>query len=371
MNSTAKKTIVTIPASEDLNFTEGFTLEAWVDPSEVHNWSSLIAKEDGSESPPFSYLLYGQGGGEMPVIYMAEDESELTHNDGETPLPTNTWSHLAVTSDGEHSRIYINGELDSVGPALPVKATSGPLQIGGNEVFGEHFAGRIDEVRLYGEVLDAGEIEEDRDTGLSPAPKNISTPGIFGVAEEARTLKADPGSWKGAGLISFTYQWERCEAKGPACESIAEADDKTYVLDSEDVGSRLRIQVTAGSNFGIVEAKSTESSVIATSKPWFEVSPAVKGSTTVGETLSADIDGLRGSSPLTTSYIWERCAEFCEAVSEAGGIYKLVSADAATQIRVKVSSENAKGDVTARSLPTVYISPSETGGPPDWPNRCC
>ena len=114
---------VTIPDSEDLDFTEGFTLEAWVRPSEAHNWSSVIAKEDTSEALPFGYLLYAQGGGEVPVLYMAEDESEYTHNEGETPLPANAWSHLAVTSDGEHSRIYVDGELDSVGPALPVKAT--------------------------------------------------------------------------------------------------------------------------------------------------------------------------------------------------------------------------------------------------------
>jgi hypothetical protein len=162
--------IVTVPASEGLDFTEGFTLEAWVDPSEAHSWASLIAKEDSTEALPFSYLLYGQGGGEAPVIYMAENEASFTHNDGETGLPLNTWSQLAVTSDGEHSRIYINGSLDSVGPALPVKATSGAVQIGGNEIFGEHFAGRIDEVHLYGEVLGNGEIEEDRETPLEASP---------------------------------------------------------------------------------------------------------------------------------------------------------------------------------------------------------
>ena len=107
----------------------------------------------------------------------------------------NAWSHLAVTSDGEHSRIYIDGELDSVGPALPVKATSGPLQIGGNEVFGEHFKGKIDEVRLYGEVLDSEEIDEDLEIAIEPANgANARCRLLLSTREKAKSSTTPPAT---------------------------------------------------------------------------------------------------------------------------------------------------------------------------------
>lgn len=37
--------LLTIPDSEALDFTEGFTLEAWVRPSEAHPWAPLFTKE--------------------------------------------------------------------------------------------------------------------------------------------------------------------------------------------------------------------------------------------------------------------------------------------------------------------------------------
>ena len=40
-------------------------------------------------------------------------------------------------------------------------ASTGVLRIGGNSIWGEWFAGLIDEVRVYNRVLSAGEIQQD------------------------------------------------------------------------------------------------------------------------------------------------------------------------------------------------------------------
>jgi len=44
--------------------------------------------------------------------------------------------------------------------------TTGVLGIGGNSVWGEWFAGYIDEVRIYNRVLSAGEIATDMNTAI-------------------------------------------------------------------------------------------------------------------------------------------------------------------------------------------------------------
>ena len=47
-------------------------------------------------------------------------------------------------------------------------AGTGPLSIGGNGVWGEWFAGRIDEVRLYNRALPAADVAADMGRGVSP-----------------------------------------------------------------------------------------------------------------------------------------------------------------------------------------------------------
>jgi hypothetical protein len=42
--------------------------------------------------------------------------------------------------------------------------TTGVLTIGGNSIWGEYFAGQIDEVRIYNRALTAGEIQTDMAT---------------------------------------------------------------------------------------------------------------------------------------------------------------------------------------------------------------
>ena len=77
-------------------------------------------------------------------------------------LPLNTWTHLAATYDGTTLRLYVNGsQVGSRAVASPLLTSTGVLRFGGNSVWGEFFAGRIDEVRLYNRALTAAEIQAD------------------------------------------------------------------------------------------------------------------------------------------------------------------------------------------------------------------
>ena len=71
-------------------------------------------------------------------------------------LAVNTWTHLATTYDGTTLRLYVNG-VQVASTARRGRSPPPParLQIGGDAIFGQYFAGRIDEVRVYNAALTA------------------------------------------------------------------------------------------------------------------------------------------------------------------------------------------------------------------------
>jgi hypothetical protein len=156
---------VTIPDANSLDLTANMTLEAWVRPTSLNGWTTVILKERPSG---LAYSLYGSDNTNRPpagYVTISGDRSVL----GTTPLALNTWSHLAMTYNGSSMRIYVNGVLAATRTQTGNTAVStGVLRIGGNAVWGEYFAGSIDEVRIYNRALSAAEIQTDMNTRIKP-----------------------------------------------------------------------------------------------------------------------------------------------------------------------------------------------------------
>ncbi|MEA2375017.1 MAG: large repetitive protein, partial [Thermoleophilaceae bacterium] len=87
-------------------------------------------------------------------------------------------------------------------------------------------------------------------------------PSISGDPVEGQTLAADKGIWDGAPTIDFTYQWLRCDSVGDHCVEIPGATGSTYTTNSDDVGSRLRVVVTATNPDGSHSATSEDTDAI-------------------------------------------------------------------------------------------------------------
>jgi hypothetical protein len=79
---------------------------------------------------------------------------------------------------------------------------------------------------------------------------NTSGPSIGGVARDGSTLTANPGSWDGTPTITYTYQWQRCDASGNNCVDIAGETGSAYTLVPADVGGTIRVVVTAVNGAG-------------------------------------------------------------------------------------------------------------------------
>jgi hypothetical protein len=59
-------------------------------------------------------------------------------------------------------QLFVNGTLASTtNNTGAIQVSTGALRIGGNSVWGEYFAGTIDEVRVYNRALAAKDIQAD------------------------------------------------------------------------------------------------------------------------------------------------------------------------------------------------------------------
>jgi hypothetical protein len=159
----AESDFLSIPASEELDgTTEEFTIEAWVRPTASPSRAAILTKERAGGGPRYSYELLQHE--EEPLGEFMESEEGLLEGD-EDAVPSDTWTHLAITDDGAYLRLYVNGELEDTSLAVPVEG-DGELRIGGNGIGGEYFTGRIDEMRIYDRVLGQAEVATDMETPI-------------------------------------------------------------------------------------------------------------------------------------------------------------------------------------------------------------
>jgi hypothetical protein len=157
---------VTVPNAAQLGLTTAMTIEAWVNPTALGaNWRTILMKEAPGN---LSYNLYAHNGATGPGGYVRVGSND--YGAEATPaLTANTWTHLAATYNGSTVVLYKNGvQVATQAISGSIVTSTGVLRIGGNSVWGEYFAGLIDEVRIYSRVLTAAEITTDMNTAVKP-----------------------------------------------------------------------------------------------------------------------------------------------------------------------------------------------------------
>ncbi len=159
---------VTVNDAASLRLTTGMTLSAWVYPTSVNGYETVLLKERGTTG--LTYALYSADDTGRPpagYVYRNGDQSVV----GPSTLPLNAWSHLAVTYNASALRLFVNGvQVATRNQTGAMPTTAGPLRIGGNSVWGEYYNGLIDEVRVYNNALTQGEVQTDMNTPVVGTP---------------------------------------------------------------------------------------------------------------------------------------------------------------------------------------------------------
>jgi hypothetical protein len=119
------------------------------------------------------------------------------------------------------------------------------------------------------------------------APTATSAPSITGIALPGERLTADRGAWTGDATISYVLLWQRCDATGAACAVIPDASKTTYLVVAKDVGSTMRVLVTAKNPVGT-------SSAISAATDTVHLTPHRKGRRIVGTSRSDYLGGSGG-----------------------------------------------------------------------------
>jgi hypothetical protein len=149
--------LVTVADADSLDLTADMTLEAWVRPTALGSWRTVILKEgDG-----LSYSLYADDDVPGPSGYVRINDVDRAVL-GRERIRLFDWTHLAMTYDGAMLRLFVNGEEVASRPQTGAAEVSDrELRIGGNTVWGEWFQGQIDSVRIYPVAIGEAQIKAD------------------------------------------------------------------------------------------------------------------------------------------------------------------------------------------------------------------
>jgi Ig domain of plant-specific actin-binding protein len=99
------------------------------------------------------------------------------------------------------------------------------------------------------------------------APTNSAAPTISGTSQAGQTLTANPGTWTSDTTPTYSYQWQRCNAQGQSCVVISGATAQTYAVQTADVGSTIRVVVSATNPSGSSSATSAQTAVVSQPGP--------------------------------------------------------------------------------------------------------
>jgi glucose/arabinose dehydrogenase/chitodextrinase len=260
---------VAVADADSLDLTTALTLEAWVRPSALSDWRTVVLKE---RSGGIVYSLYANNSGDRPVGQV--DVGGEQNAAGTAKLPLDTWSHLAATWDGATLRLYVDGvESGSKAVSGSLVDTSGPLDIGANTVWGEHFAGLIDDVRVYNRALGASEVQADmtQPVGVAPPAADTQPPTPPTSLRSSVTGSSVALAWDAASdnVGIRRYHVHRATSSGfapSAANEIGTASATTYT-DTGLAADTYYYEVTAEDTSGNVGPASAETSASVESAP--------------------------------------------------------------------------------------------------------
>ena len=203
------------------------------------------------------------------------------------------------------------------------------------------------------------------------------------------TLTGSNGSWDGVS-VSFAYEWKRCDTSGNACTPITGASSSSYTLGAGDVGTTLRLEVTAKNKNGSAAATSSPTAVVAaaptppppppaspppppppppplapppppppaSSPPSSTALPLISGTAQVSRVLTGS-NGSWSGSPTSYAYQWRRCDSSggaCANIAAATqSSYTATSSDLGKTLRFAVTATNAAGSAVAVSAQTPAV----------------
>jgi chitodextrinase len=171
---------VTVPGANSINFTGSFTLTAWVRPSALSGYETVVHKGATSAC---TYWLQTSGARVSGGISSSSTCGTYSEHLASSPsLTVNSWYHLAVVYDSvaRTYKVFLNGNsiLSQTEATLPAQ-TSEALVFGQSPCSScsyERWRGLLDEIRAYNRPLSSQEVlDVFNDVGAAPPDAQAPT----------------------------------------------------------------------------------------------------------------------------------------------------------------------------------------------------
>jgi hypothetical protein len=264
-------------------------------------------------------------------------------------VSTGTWTGTEPITYSYQWQRHVDGEWENI-----AAATSGRYTLTAEDI-GLRVRAAVTATNATLVGGDTAQAFTDATTQVAPAegsPTNVSAPTVSGTPTDAMTLTATDGAWEGDDPIRFESQWQRSTAD--SWENIAGQTALSYRITSADVGSRLRMQITASNSRGTAVAHSAPTTEVQAAPPLNLTAPAITGQPIHMSELQATAGTWSGTAPITYAFQWQRSdgdGEFVNISGATADRYTPALHDIGHELRVEVTASNRAASVRAASSP--------------------
>ncbi len=136
------------------------TVQAWVYREGATSTRESLVSYKESGNCGFVLSLNEDGASQRPRLFV-QVNGTWRFAEGALPVPSERWTHLAGTYDGQEIRLYVDGALAATTPAVGnMVQCNQRVGLGARSSFDQHFfPGRLDEVAIFSRALTAAEIQ--------------------------------------------------------------------------------------------------------------------------------------------------------------------------------------------------------------------
>ncbi len=138
----------------------------------------VLCKGESDDFFESAYRLYlGLGSTNAEISLIDENQSDSAEHSSSATVPTQNWTHLAVTWDGTRATFFKNGAVSTVirTEIGNILSNDHNLLIGADSVDGNFYHGIMDDLRIYNKALSDVEIKALTEVN-PPAPPTTTPP---------------------------------------------------------------------------------------------------------------------------------------------------------------------------------------------------
>ena len=151
----------------ELNDTQSFTLEAWLNADVLRNWSNVIIRGAGNDNR-IGIQLNAPENGRSDVYCLVGNGANSYGRTENRPIIQGDWVHIAMVYDGTVNtqdgrlKLYLDGERQnlSYNNTIPAFTSVNDEDLTISSPKAEALTGRIDEVRIWKAALTEAQVQE-------------------------------------------------------------------------------------------------------------------------------------------------------------------------------------------------------------------